>query len=231
MIGKALACSLSFCSAALAQDTPASALTRELVPIWEKHAVVADGMTNPQAIPYGIAMERVFWRFERAREQGDDTLRGEVRLTLPATESDVEILAAAAAESRQVSAEVRNDALEQYDTLCRAILDAPPQALDALSVAERFTAIQTEQATRLTAHYREIVSRLSPAAAADLESYVDANIRVGLRWGPDLVGLALEVPQAFLSTRKESCERRLKVPVQERLWRYQRLSNEVESEQ
>jgi hypothetical protein len=113
---------------------------------------------------------------------------------------------------------VRNDAGKKTDQICTEIVNAEVNALNAVDVAARLTAIEVEQAERLTTFYKAAVGTLSPATRSALETYVDTTVRPRLSWGHDLVGLAIEVPQAFLSLRREYCRRRLQTPANERAW-------------
>jgi hypothetical protein len=202
-----------------AQDRPTRAVTPELVEIWLRHAVRVDGSTNPMAIPYGVAMERAFWQFADESALGDQRFRQQVRNRFSATDAEIQSIAEIASLSFSFSAEVRGEASQRYDLLCTEIVNADLDTLNALTVAEQLTAIANDQAARLDAHYTEAVASLSASSRTALETYVDTEIRPRMKWGQDLVGLAIEVPQAFLSLRQVSCERRLERPVDERAWR------------
>jgi hypothetical protein len=207
----------------LAQDRPIRALTPELVPIWQKHAVVADGATNPSAIPYGVAMERAFLEFGPERQLGESVFRQQVRNRFTATEADVQRIGEIADGARSFATALRTDAAEKTDQICAEIVAAPFDTLNALDIAKRLTAVEVEQADRLTAFYSSALTKISPATRASLEAFVNTAVRPKLRWGHDLIGLATEVPMAFISHRQESCQRRLDTPIEQRTWRVEMI--------
>jgi hypothetical protein len=215
-----------FSGLVLAQDQEKPVvMTPALIPVWQKHAVAVQGSSDSQAIPYGVAMERVFWDFA-SRASASDAFRQYLQTLFPVTEADVHLITDVASHAFEFSATVRNDALARYDELCMELVSAPQlEAVDAVGLAARFDAIERQQADLLTAHYRKAVDGLSPAARAGIDAYIDGKVRTKLEWGHDLVGLASEVPQAFLAQRKEVCDRNLKTPISQRQW--QHVTNHV----
>lgn len=192
---------------AFSQDRATRALTPDLVPIWQKHSVKVDGAINPSAIPYGVVMERVFVALHQEAKLGQEAFRQRLVTRITATSDDAQLIAQIAAESREFARTVRDNSSRHYDEICREILSTDLRTLNALSVAEQLEAVAIEQAARLTAHYKERVAALSAAARRGLEAYADTEVRPAIRWGHDLIGLANDVPLAFLSLRKESCGR------------------------
>lgn len=217
----------SFPALAVAQDRITRALTPELVEIWEKHAVKVDGAVNPSAIPYGVVMEAAFRRFAEEAMQGEDSFRGSLRARFTATDADVQQVAEIAAQGQSLTPTVKNDSAIDYDAICQDILSKDLNDLDALSVALRLEAVAQAEAERFTSYYRDALAGLSAAARSGLVAYVDTEIRPRMRWGYDLVGLASEVPLAFLSLRKESCHQQLSIPVNERAWQQSRTIQTV----
>jgi hypothetical protein len=191
-------------------------LTAEMLPYWKKHFGLVDGRTNPQAIPYGIAMERAFFSIEGQSALNDEAFAQSLRTTVPATDSDVQSIRAIAQQVDSVAGSVRNEAAERTYQLCAEMVAAQPGSLNALDYAARFNAIEADQAGRLTAYYKTALSRLSGGARAALENYVDTQIRPQMTWGHDLEGLAAEVPEAFLWHRREVCKQYVDLPPSER---------------
>ena len=201
-------------------DDSVPVLTRELLPIWQQHAVVVDGATNPQGIPYGYAMERAFWRFTDERALGEERFRQQLRTAIPVTDADAQRIGDIALQSDSVSAGARNESSVKTDNLCAELVSGQPRTVDAVDFAMRLSAIETNEADRLTAYYKEAVGSLSPSTRSALEAYVDANIRQTMTWGHDLVGLANEVPNAFLAHWKLVCERQLRKSPSEKTWKH-----------
>ena len=214
-----------------AQDRSTRALTPELIPIWQEHAVLVDGSQDPQAIPYGVAMDSAFRTLATEQEQGEQVFREAIQARFSTTDPDLVVIADMVRESRAAKATVVDDSTRQYDQLCVQIfgrdLGVDLTTLDAVEVATKFSAVEVSEADRLTAHYRERASGLSAPAQATLETYLDSTVRPRLRWGHDLIGLAAEVPQAFLSLRRQSCENRLAVSPSDKNWRLERYQQTV----
>lgn len=216
-----------------AEDDPRFAglgpfLTAEMLPYWKKHLGLVDGRTNPQAIPYGIAMERAFFGIQGQLGLSEEAFAQSLRTAIPATDSDVRSIRAIAQQVDSVAGSARNEATERIYQLCAEMLAAQPGTLNALDFAARFNAIEADQAARLTTYYKTALSRLSGLARGGLESYVDAQIRPGLTWGHDLEGLAAEVPEAFLWHRREVCKQYVQIPPSERAWKRVEITSVVE---
>lgn len=210
---------LAVCSCcAFAQEQARPVLTQELLQVWRKHAAIANGRTDPQAIPYGVAMERVFWDLADQVPQGDRAFRDRLRARFPVTDEDAHRLGNVAAQSFEFAATVRNEGSQRYDDICAQLVNGQLETLNAVEVARRFQEVEREKAERLSAYYRDSLADLTPAALSGLNLYVDAEVRPRLTWGHDLVGLASEVPGAFLAHRRQSCEQRLKRAPSDKKW-------------
>lgn len=218
MSPRPLVLSFLICSSlAFAQNRQPPRATPVFVEIWQDHAPNANGATTPQAVPYGHAMERVFWEFAVEAGQGSQRFSQGLRTRFPVTDEDTSLITEIAAQSYEISAAIRKEGTLRYDQICTELLGTWETA-NALEVAARFDAVERQKAEQLTAYYQTALAPLSPAARSGLEVHVDTAIRPRMAWGHDLVGLALKVPDVFLAQRKKVCERRLATPVSERLW-------------
>jgi hypothetical protein len=59
-------------------------IPRELLPIWQKHAVLVTGATDPSGIPYGYAMERAFFTLAPSARGETGSFRQELAQFVPA---------------------------------------------------------------------------------------------------------------------------------------------------
>ena len=208
-----------FSSLAVAQERRPPGAPPAFVEIWQNHAPNANGAINPQAIPYGHAMERVFWELGVEARLGSPRFVQRLRTRFPVTDDDARLIAEIAAQSYEISGAIENEATLRYDQIC-ADLRGTWETASALDVAARFDAVERQKAEQLTAHYQAALAPLSPTGRSGLEAHVDTTIRPRMAWGHDLVGLALKVPDVFLAQRKKVCERRLATPASEKLWRH-----------
>jgi hypothetical protein len=180
-------------------------MTPELLSIWQRHAVLVNGAINPQGIPYGVAMDRMFLELpfpgETGQEASQQKYQQMLRLRFPVTDADAQRVADVARSQVDALATVKNDSSRSYDQVCAQLVSTHPERASALDFATQFEAIERDEAERLMTHYKAALNDLSPAARSALDAYVDTEIRPGLGWGHDLVGLASEVPEAFLAQR------------------------------
>ena len=225
MNAKILAISLSLfsssiCAQVVSPDGPIPVLTPELLPIWQKHAVLIDGSTNPSAIPYGYAMERVFLPLASAAGSKQGGFQQQLAQLVPGAGADEERIRAIASESVSVAGRVRDEASVKADEVCADLVRAEPGTANAVEFAQRFSAIEAAEAAELTAFYRAAVGDLAIGTRTALEGRVDTDIRGKMKWGHDLVGLANEVPEAFLAHRTQVCQRRLQLSPSEKAWKY-----------
>ena len=195
-------------------------MTPELLPIWQKHAVLVDGATNPAGIPYGHAMERVFFDLAPLAQEDEERFRQHLAQLVPATTADTEKLRQIALKSASVAGRIRDEASVRTDDVCADLVASEPGTANAVEYAQRFAAIEANEAAGLTEFYREAVATLELGTRTALEAQVDANVRREMSWGHDLVGLANEVPDAFLAHRTQVCERLLKMNPDEKRWTY-----------
>jgi hypothetical protein len=195
-------------------------MTPELLPIWQKHALLVNGADDPAGIPYGYAVERVFWRYADIAGISPQDFRLELRKTIPVTDADADRFAETASESYTVAARVRNESSARTDAICAELVGTPAGTAEAVAFAARFAQVEADEAEQLSAHYREAVARLAPQSRSALDAYVDTNIRRQMTWGHDLVGLANEVPAAFLAHWNRVCENLLLTPPSERAWKH-----------
>ena len=200
-------------------DGPIPVLTPELLPIWQKHAVLVDGSTNPSAIPYGHAMERVFLPLaSAARDQG--RFQQQLAQLVPSTGADAERIRGIALDSISIAGRVRDDASAKTDAVCADLVNAKPGTANAVEFARRFSAIEAAEAAQLTAFYTSAVGGLALGTRTALEARADEDVRGNMKWGHDLIGLANEVPEAFLAHRTQVCQRLLKLSRSEKAWKY-----------
>lgn len=204
----------------LPADGPIPVMTRDLLPIWQKHSVLVNGATNPSGIPYGYAMERAFLGLAPLARGNEARFRQELARLVPATETDAERIRYLAVESISVAGRVRDEASAKTDEVCADLVSREPGTANAVEFAQRFAAIEAEEAEKLTAYYQEAVSNLALGTRSALEARVDDDIRGKMTWGHDLIGLANEVPDAFLAHRTQVCERLLQMSPSDKAWKY-----------
>ena len=198
----------------------APAWLNEQEKVFRRHAVGGDGATNPEAIPFGVAAENLFLLYADEVDQ-PDRFRQDVQSTVRSNDADFKRISDLAASANSFAETVRNEEARSLDAACKKVVAAEPwNSIDAVLTAREFQAIETTRMQLIEEHYKTEIDALSASARTSLLSLIDTNIKPKMRWSTiDNVGVAMEIPDDWLYSRRASCERWLARPLDLRSWR------------
>lgn len=216
--GKLLAIAFSLVPLTLvAQPTPEQ--IADFQRRWNSHAIGADGDHGPEQIPYAVVVESALRRLAAEKHDSESDFRERLRARFSGTNADLEQIGNLASQNEEFIASVYNEESRKYDEACLELLNADAGTLDAMQVARRFERIKTQRDDSIEMHYRQAIDMLSPSTRSTFMSFVETEVRPHLAWSTmDNIGLALDLPEAFLSHRRLSCESWVKRPTSEKSW-------------
>jgi hypothetical protein len=208
-----------FSIAVHAQSTP-SDVAQEYQRAFGRHQINVDGATNPDAIPFGVALETVFLRFTTQVER-PDVLRESVRAKYSGNDADLQRLVEIAEGAKQFAEEVRYEEGRSYDAACAKVVAAEPwNSIDAVQVAQEFQRIEARRLELIDKHYKAAVDSLSRSARSTLLNDVDTNVRPKIQWSTlNQLGVATESPDLYLYDKRLICEKWLATPVDQKTWK------------
>lgn len=149
------------------------------------------GAENPTAIPYGIKLRKFFRQADR--QLVTDTGREQLKAALQLSQTDWELLTAAAQRDRSAMDAIERADQKRMQDICQR---ASAGELEPAAVGRSLTEAQDQNEKALTQHYKALVKRLSLDGQRALLSYVDTKAIRSMSYGRiDFEGLLAEFPE------------------------------------